>query len=220
MREKSLEDRVQIRDPRLRRRVLTLLREALSEAPEGERELVLAHLKRVVSRPEAGLPEPEEIASAFVRRSKGGFEMVIEPKNFLSHSPLGQLAIIKHELDEIVRIVREGESIHELEFVPFSEEGLKVKCAICSREISEGYYVYSGEEFTYDEVSPYIALLWAELDMDSEDSSIFVCSECMHECCSSCNKEKTCHEMPLELSCRYPERWVEKAIALHNRHHR
>jgi len=141
MREKSLEDRVQIRDPRLRKRVLALLHEALSEAPEEERELVLAHLERVVSRPEAGLPEPEEVASAFVRRSNGGFEMVIKPENFLSHDPNGQLAIIKHELNEIVRMVRG--SIHELEFVPFSEEGLKVKCAICGREISEGYYVCS-----------------------------------------------------------------------------
>lgn len=75
------------------------------------------------------------------------------------------------------------------------------------------------EEFTYDKVSPYIALLCEKLGVDPED--LFVCSECMYECCSLCNKEKTCYETPLEqLSCRYPECWVKKAIALYNRYRR
>jgi len=217
VRGERLKDKVQIRDRRLRKRVLALLREVLSKAPKKERELVLAHLKRVVSRSEAGLPK--DVSPAFVQKLNGDFEMVIEPEEFMSRQPDEQLAIIEHELDEIVGMLRREESIHELEFVLFSREveGYKEKCIVCGQEVNEGYHAYSGEE-----VSLYIEELCTRLEVDSED--LFVCIECMSECCSSCEKYSTCHKVNAhykvlqEISCRYPELWVKRAIALHDKY--
>ena len=91
-------------------------------------------------------------------------------------------------------------------------KGFKEKCVICGREVDDGYYAYS------EEVSLYIEELCTRLGVNSEE--LFVCTECMFECCSSCKKYDTCYKMPLDLSCRYPEHRVERAITLHDGHHK
>lgn len=65
-----------------------------------------------------------------------------------------QLTIIEHELDEIVRMVKKGESIHKLEFFFSSlaeEEELRMKRVNCGQEVSEGYRVISEERGCVDE---------------------------------------------------------------------
>jgi hypothetical protein len=140
----------------------------------------------------------------------GGFEVVIEPRAFALYDDYReQLAIIRHELDEIVRLTKVGESIHELEFGFMSDiPGGLGKCVLCGRELDEGYCINSHEE-----ASEYLEELSDKLGAGFED--LIICSECMAKCCSSCKNYEVCLcETLWYVCCRYPERWVERAEQL------
>jgi hypothetical protein len=208
----SLEGRVRIRRRGLRERVAGLLSEALASMSGEDRRLILARLKQVVSR--SSKTPPEAVSPAYVQElDDGGFEMVIEPRAFALYDDYRkQLAIIRHELDEIVRLAKVGESIHELEFGFMSDiPGGLEKCVLCGRELDEGYCINSLEE-----ASEYLEGLSDKLGVDFED--FIICSECMAECCSPCKNYEICLcETPLDVYCRYPERWVERAERLARR---
>jgi hypothetical protein len=78
-----LEGRVRIRRRGLRDRVMGLLPGALASMSGEGRRLILARLKRVVSRSKK--TPPEATPPAYVRRlDDGGFEVVVEPKRLAS----------------------------------------------------------------------------------------------------------------------------------------
>jgi len=218
-----LEGRVRIRRRGLRERIAGLLSEALANMSDEDRRLVLARLKRVVSR--SSKAPPESTPPAHVRRlDEGGFEMVIEPRAFglYDHDHRQQLAIIEHELDELVRMAREG-GIHELEFFFLSArevEGLKAKCIICGEEVSEGYGIIS--DIIDEKGGAYVERLCDGLGMGPEAlfKALFVCVGCMFECCSPCERYDACRKTRPDLSCRCSERWVERAISVHDRYGR
>jgi hypothetical protein len=196
--EKFVKDVVKIRKRELRIQISDLFFKALADMSDEDRVLVMTHLRRVISRS----AEPEE-SPAFVEKLDDGFVLVIRPEAFTDYGE--KLAIIRHELDEIIRMVRYGESIHGLMFIFLSGLPEDEECAVCGGKITEGYCIDSDE-------GTYLEELASVLKEDFVDLTI--CNKCMIEGCSNCEKFEICHfETPLEVCCRHPEQWIKRTIS-------
>jgi hypothetical protein len=128
---------------------------------------------------------------------------------------------MERELDEVARMARKREGIHELEFSFLSGvEGLRARCILCGEEVDEGYAIIS--DIIDEEGGAYVERLCDRLGMGPESlfKALFVCVRCMSECCSPCRRHDACRRTHPDLSCRCPERWIERAVSVHGKYGR